>query len=193
MLTERSQQNAYLGTLWIKHRGRLLALFCSVAITVVIVAFRKQLASLRAYGYLGVFLISMLGNATIILPVPSLAVVFAGGGVLSPWLVGLVAGVAEPIGELTGYMAGYGGSAVVGNDGRFERVRRWMERRGFVTLFVLSAIPNPLFDLAGIAAGMLRFPVPKFLLACWLGKTLKAFLIAYLGKLSVGLLDPWLG
>ena len=76
-------------------------------------SFGDQLVDLRGYGYLGVFLISLLGNATVILPVPSLAVVFAGGGVLNPLLVGLVAGVGEPLGELTGYLAGYGGSAVI--------------------------------------------------------------------------------
>jgi len=67
-----------------------------------------------------------------------------------------------------------------------------MERRGFLTLFVLSAIPNPVFDLAGIAAGMVGFPVAKFLLACWLGKTLKGVVVAYLGSLSVDLVEPWL-
>ncbi len=143
-------------------------------------------------GYLGVFLISLLGNATVIFPVPSLAVVFAGGSVLNPLLVGLVAGVGEPLGELTGYLAGYGGSAVIENRERFEQIKNWMERRGFITLFVLAAIPNPFFDLAGIAAGMLRFPVTKFLLACWMGKTTKALILAYLGSLSINLLQPWL-
>jgi len=103
--------------------------------------------------------------------------------------VALIAGAAEPLGELTGYLAGYGGSAVIEDSERFERVKPWIERRGFLTVFVLSAIPNPLFDLAGIAAGMVRFPVTKFLIACWLGKTLKALVIAYLGKLSIG----WFG
>lgn len=180
-------------TWWHRYRLRVAAIVFSLLITAVIVASRNQLRALSHYGYLGVFLISVLGNATIVLPVPSLAVVFAGGGVLNPLVVGLVAGLGEPLGELTGYMAGYGGSAMIEDTHRFERIRAWMKRRGFLTLFVLSAIPNPLFDLAGIAAGMLHFPVRRFLLACWLGKTLKALAIAYLGSLSLGLLAPWLG
>jgi len=55
-------------------------------------------------------------------------------------------------------------------------------------LLVLSAIPNPLFDLAGMAAGMLRYPVSKFLLACWIGKTFKALVIAYLGSFLRGMI-----
>lgn len=167
------------------------ALVFSVLITVAVFSMADRLAELKALGYLGVFVIAVLGNATIILPVPGLAVVFAGGGVLNPLLVGLIAGVGEPLGELTGYLAGYGGSAVVEDRERYERIRRWMERRGFVTLLVLAAVPNPLFDLAGMAAGMLHYPVGKFLLACWLGKTAKALVIAYLGSLLQGFFN-WL-
>ena len=170
---------------WARYHGHIVAVVFSIAITVLILSFRQQLSRLSSYGYLGVFVISLLGNATIIVPVPSLAVVFASGSVLNPLFVGLAAGLGEPIGELTGYMAGYGGSAVIEDRKRFEQLKDWMERRGFLTILVLSAIPNPLFDIAGMAAGVLHFPVAKFLLACWLGKSAKAVAIAYLGALSV--------
>lgn len=174
---------------WRRHHARILAVVLSVGITAAIFLLRGELVRLSGYGYLGVFLISVLGNATVVLPVPSLAVVFAGGGVLNPLLVGLVAGVGEPLGELTGYLAGYGGSAVMEDGPRYRQVRRWMANHGMLTLFVLSAIPNPLFDIAGITAGALHFPVGKFLLACWLGKTIKAVAIALLGSASVGFLE----
>lgn len=182
-----------ISRVWQRYRGHLVALFVSLAITALIVTFRRELADLAGYGYVGVFFISLLGNATVILPVPSLAVVFAGGGVLNPLLVGLVAGVGEPLGELTGYMAGFGGSAIVEDRERFRRVQEWMERRGFVTVLVLSAIPNPLFDLAGISAGMLHYPVTKFLVACWIGKTIKALAIAHLGSGLFDAVVPWFG
>jgi len=178
---------------WQRYRSHLVALFVSLTITALIVIFRRELADLAGYGYVGVFLISLLGNATVILPVPSLAVVFAGGSVLNPLLVGVVAGLGEPLGELTGYMAGYGGSAVVEQRERFQQVQEWMEQRGFLTILVLSAIPNPLFDLAGISAGMLHYPVTKFLVACWIGKTAKAIAIAYLGSGLFGAVAPWFG
>jgi len=182
-----------LGLWWRKHGSQVLALLFALGVSIAVLVFREQLTALRGYGYAGVFLIGVLGNATVIFPVPSLAVVFAGGSVLHPLLVGLVSGVGEPLGELTGYLAGYGGTAVIEEGPRFERIRQWMERRGFLTLFVLSVIPNPVFDLAGIAAGMVRFPVARFLLACWLGKSLKAIAVAYLGSLSVDLIASWFG
>ncbi|HDN79838.1 MAG TPA: hypothetical protein ENG33_05175, partial [Chloroflexi bacterium] len=50
-----------------------------ILITVLIISFREQVQHLATYGYAGVFLVSLLGNATVILPAPSLALVFALG------------------------------------------------------------------------------------------------------------------
>ncbi|MGI6374797.1 MAG: VTT domain-containing protein [Anaerolineae bacterium] len=171
-----------------RHRSHIIAALTSLGITVLVVVFATDLRRLASLGYLGVFAISVISNATVVLPVPGIAVVFAGGGVLNPLLVALIAGVGEPIGELSGYLAGFAGSAVVEDREHFEKIRVFMERRGFLTLLVLSAFPNPLFDLAGITAGMMRVPVSRFLLACWIGKTIKSLAIAYLGSLSFGII-----
>ncbi|NLD45032.1 MAG: VTT domain-containing protein [Chloroflexi bacterium] len=180
-----SRPRRTLADLWRAYAVRIIAVATSLAITGLVLVFHDRLAELAGYGYLGVFLVSVIGNATVILPVPSLAAVFAGGGVLNPLIVGLVAGVGEPIGELTAYLAGYGGSAVVEDSERYRRVRGYMDNHGMLTIFVLSAIPNPLFDLAGIVAGMSHMPVWKFLLPCWLGKTIKTLGIAYLGSVAI--------
>jgi uncharacterized membrane protein YdjX (TVP38/TMEM64 family) len=182
-----------LGELWQRHGRRVLALLFSLTITGIILLFRQKLAALRGYGYLSVFLIGMLGNATVVFPVPSLTIVVAMGAVLNPFIVGLVAGVGESLGELTGYLTGYGSTAIVDDSERFRRIASWMERRGFLTILILSSIPNPLFDLAGIAAGMLGFPVTKFLLACWLGKSVKAVILAHFGSRLMRIIGPWLG
>lgn len=174
-----------------KHRPQVLALLFSITLTVLVVVFRNEIVRFKTWGYAGVFIINLLGNATVLFPIPSLAINFAGGSVLNPFLVGLVAGIAEPIGELTGYLAGFGGSAMFETKPRYARVKGWMQKRGFLTVFVLSAIPNPLFDMAGMAAGALRFPLWKFLVSCWLGKTLKATVIALLGSGFFGLVSHW--
>jgi len=169
-----------------RYRSQILALGSSIAITVAVVLLSDDLRRLSALGYLGVFAVAVLSNATVVVPVPGIAVVFASASVLNPLLVALVAGLGEPIGELSGYLAGYAGSPAIEDRKRFDRVRGFMERRGFLTLFVLAVIPNPLFDLAGITAGMMKVPVWQFLLACWAGKTVKALAVAYLGRLSLG-------
>jgi membrane protein DedA with SNARE-associated domain len=68
-----------------------------------------------AYGYPGIFLIMLMANATVFLPAPGVAVVFAMGSVFNPLGVALAAGTGGAIGELTGYLAGFSGQAVVEN------------------------------------------------------------------------------
>ena len=171
---------------------RLLALLLVVAATVAGVLWRDRLGRFVAYGYPGIFLISLAANATVIFPAPSLALVFALGGVLDPILVGLVAGLGEALGELTGYLAGYSGQAVIENREIYDRLHGWMRQYGWATIFFLSVFPNPFFDLAGIAAGALRFPIGYFLLSCWLGKTLKTIGFALVGAHSFFLLGRFL-
>ena len=146
----------------------------------------------RGTGYFAVFLISFIGNASILLPIPSLAVTFSMGATLYWPLVGLVAGIGEALGESTGYLVGYGGRAVIENRQLYTRMQYWMENHGMLTIFVLSAIPNPLIDLAGITAGASGYGYHKFLLAAWLGKTLKTMLFAWAGSQSLSWLSWYL-
>ncbi len=163
--------------------GRLGAVLLALAITVVIAYFASKvdIEQLRSYGYLGAFLAGLIANATIALPVPGVAVTM-GVAVAMPgewWLVALVAAVGEALGESTAYLAGYGGSAVIENKQMYQRLHYWMERYGAITVFVLSAIPNPFIDLAGITAGASQFGYPKFLLFCWLGKSVKSLVACW--------------
>jgi len=160
---------------------RILVLILVLGITAVIFVFRDRVANLAAYGYLGAFLISLLSSATIILPVPGIAVIFALGATYNPYLVGLAAGAGSALGELSGYMAGYSGQGVFRKSKTYLRMENWMRRRGPLVIFVLAFVPNPIFDLAGAAAGILRYPVWKFLLFCFLGKTPRSILIAFAG------------
>ncbi len=178
---------------WLSKPFRILVVLAVLGLSVAIFALRDQFAEMAAIGYPGIFLVSLLGNATIVLPAPSLALVFAMGSALPPIFVGLAAGAGEALGELTGYAAGFGGRAVIENRKTFLRLEAWMRRAGGITIFVLSVIPNPFVDLAGMCAGALRYPVWRFLLACWLGKTLKTTLVAWAGSQSIDLIKPLLG
>jgi membrane protein YqaA with SNARE-associated domain len=177
---------------WTSKLFRIVVILLVLGISLAIFSFRDKFAELAAVGYSGIFLVSLLGNATIILPAPSLALVFAMGSALPPLLVGLAAGVGEALGELTGYAAGFAGRAVIEDYTMYTRLVTWMQRRGGITIFVLSVIPNPFFDLAGIAAGTLRYPLWRFLLVCWAGKTLKTTFVAWAGSQSVALIEQFL-
>jgi len=156
-----------------------------VAISVWIFSIRDQAADLAKFGYPGIFIISVLANATVLLPAPGVAVVFAMGGIFNPLIVGIVAGVGGGIGELSGYMAGFSGQAVIERGGIYERIHPFMQKYGPATIFVLAAIPNPFFDLGGVAAGALKMPLRTFLIWCILGKILKMLTFAYAGAYSI--------
>ncbi len=162
-----------------------LALIFVIGITIYVYSIRDQAAALARYGYPGIFLLSILANATIILPAPGLAIVFTFGSVFSPLGVGLAAGLGATIGELSGYLAGISGQAIVDNPKLYGRFEGYMHKYGALTITVLAFLPLPVFDLAGVAAGALKMPVHKFLLFCALGKIPKMILVAFAGAYSI--------
>ena len=127
-------------------------------------------------GYLGIFLIGVLSAASmVVLPSPTLATICVGGTLLglNPVVVGVAAGAGEALGEMVGYLLGLFGQTLLQKGKIYLRLYGWVQRRGSLALFLLALIPNPVFDIAGMAAGALRFPVYKFLLWVWAGKTLR--------------------
>lgn len=141
------------------------------------------LEQLGDFGYLGVFLLTLFSSASIVLPSPALGAALAGGAVLNPWIVGVLAGIAAGLGESTGYAAGYSGSGLAMRSRFYARVESWVRRWSMLTVFVLAAIPSPLIDLAGIAAGTLRLPFRAYLLACLAGKIVRFVPVAMAGRL----------
>jgi membrane protein DedA with SNARE-associated domain len=186
---------------WLKKRLiPLLILLLIIAITVsihlVYGRHPERLVELEDYVYGGAFLISLIGNATIILPGAVLVilceisvVLYPVTGPVGPIIVGLVGGAGAAIGEITGYMAGYSGRGIVERSKMYNRVEGWMRRWGAMTIFIFSVVPF-FFDLAGIAAGALRFPFWKFFLLCWLGRTLLYVVFVLLAALGFKTLLP---
>jgi len=63
------------------------------------------------YGYVGAFLVCILGNISIFIHIPFALIVYAFGSMLNPLLLGLVSGLGSTIGEMVSYHIGWGGSA----------------------------------------------------------------------------------
>ena len=164
---------------------RVAALLAVIGITVYVYSIREQAKQLEQYGYPGLFVLSILANATVILPAPGIAITYMAGGIFSPFWVGVVTGAGAALGELSGYMAGFSGQAVIENRKLYDRLEGWMKRYGSVTILVLATIPNPFFDLGGMIAGALKMPVYKFLFWCVLGKIIKMLVISYAGFYSI--------
>jgi len=99
---------------------------------------------------------------------------------------GVAAGLGETVGALIIYLTGHGaGTALSSSNGRIQaaylKLIGFMERKGSLTLFILSAVLNPFFYPAALAAGALRFGIRRYFLICWAGKTIKGLTVAYAG------------
>ena len=171
---------------------RILALFAVLAITLYVFSIRSRVEEFSALGYPGIFLIALLANATVLLPAPGVAVIYAMGAIFNPLGVGLAAGTGGAIGELSGYLAGFSGQAVIERTDIYSRVQPWVHKYGGWAILVLSAIPNPFFDVAGIAAGIARMPLRTFLVFTWIGQLIKMTLFALAGYYSVPLLTNFI-
>ena len=160
----------------------LLALLIIAVISVALFFYGRNpetVAELGKLRYLGAFLISLIGNASVLLPGIVLPILTAlgvdcyraSGELAGPIIIGLAGGTGAAIGEIVGYMAGYSGSAIVENKKRYQSFVGWVRRWGAIAIFIFALVPL-VFDLVGIVAGVIRFPLWKFLLVCWLGRTL---------------------
>lgn len=139
---------------------------------------------LGALGYLGVFAVTGVANATVVVPVPYYGLVARLARELSLPGVVLAGALGSALGESVAFFIGRAGR------GNVERTRfyRWVQLqlahpwRAFAVLFLLAAPPNPAFDVAGLAAGALGLPFWMFLGAVFLGRIIRVGLIALFGQ-----------
>jgi membrane protein YqaA with SNARE-associated domain len=150
-------------------------------------------AELANAGPIGFFFLSIISNATVLMPIPVLEIAlftagsinFFGLGIFSPLLLGICAGCGAAIGELSGYFVGAGGHHVLKKFKKEEAEKITalgvkLKQEGLITLIIFAFLPLP-FDLAGVAAGLAHYPKRLFMLGCALGKSPRYALIAYAG------------
>lgn len=151
-------------------------------------------------GYGGVFLANLASTGTLFVPVPGLtaaaqALIPSSAQTLSPFWVGVLGGLGMAIGEVTAYVAGMAASLIAKEEDIkppsrlkpiIDRILGWvnwlMSRYGMPTLFTLSLVPNPLFEVAGWTAGGTRYPFWKFMASVTPGKICRGLLLAYVGS-----------
>ncbi len=170
-----------------------------VVISLLPVVFGVDQDDLETLGYPGVFLANFFGTATVFVPVPGLtaagqALIIVLADRLNPLAVALVASLGMTTAETTAYITGRVGRSLseerqITIKGRVGRLMRsvvhfidWlMAHYGFLTLLVLSAVPNPFFEFAGITAGAIRMNFLRFIIPVGIGKTIRALILAYAG------------
>lgn len=153
-----------------------------------------------AYGLVGIFLASIIGNATILFPLPIDLLVFGVCAVSGSWVnalgIGIITGIGAAIGEMTSYIFGLLGISAAElarrrEFGRLEDIRNRIRRSGMVFIALAAFTPFP-FDLVGIAAGLVKYPPKRFFIAALAGKLPRYILIALAGFYGWGFVSSLL-
>lgn len=156
--------------------------------------------SMKSYGVLGLFLGSVIANATIFLPIPLDLLValiganpeligFSNFGVFELLFLSVIIGFGAAIGEMTSYIIGLTGVKIAEGLSKkhFEKLsdaRQKLEKSGMVFVFLGALTPFP-FDLVGIAGGLIKYDVKKFFAAAFFGKLARYFLILLASNLGI--------
>ncbi len=135
------------------------------------------------YAYGGVFFITVLNSATIIFPTPGMALVLAAANNWNPFIIAIVASIGGTLGEVTAYWVGRAGKNVILPDQSktYKRAEEWTDRHGGWMFSLLAGVPLMPFDIVGLMAGGLKYPVGKFLFFCWLGRIPRTFIEVFFG------------
>jgi membrane protein YqaA with SNARE-associated domain len=166
---------------WLKKNYlSLLVILAVIALSVALYLYRDIVAKLGGNGYLVAFLISLISSLTIVLPVPGFLLLISMVSIFNPILVALAASTGGIIGELTGYLAGRSGRNMLQANKAYMKAESWMQRWGIWAILFFAFVPIVPFDVAGLAAGALRFPLWKFMVAGWVGKSLKFIMLLLL-------------
>jgi membrane protein YqaA with SNARE-associated domain len=141
------------------------------------------LERMGAFGYLGAFASAALANASVVVPVPYYPLLIRLGQTFDPVGVVLAAALGSALGELVAYFVGRSGRAAVEETRFYHWVQRQLQHpwRAPLVLFVLSAPPNPFFDVAGLLAGALGIPIWMFFGVTFAGRIIRMATVVGLG------------
>lgn len=148
----------------------------------------------QQFGYLGVFLSSLIGAVTIIFPLPYTLVIYVMGGLLNPFFIAVAGGLGSAIGELSGYILGYYGRAMVSKERQRKMgyMMKIFDHYGPLAIFLFALTPLP-DDLLFIPLGIMRYKFVKAFIPCFLGKLLMSYILAYSGQRSIEFIRNLLG
>ncbi len=137
-------------------------------------------------GYFGVFLVSLIGSSTIIVPIPYTILIFQLG--LLGWdtfLLTIAGGLGAAIGELSSYLVGYYGRRIVSDEQqrKMDYIVKIFGRSVPIATFLFALTPLP-DDLLFIPLGIMRYNLLKVFIPALIGKLLMIYILASFGKIG---------
>lgn len=144
--------------------------------------YKDQFENFKSLGILGIFLINLLGSATIFLPTPAILAVGVGATLYNPIVVAFVGAIGSSMGDSLGLVFGYASKEVLPIKAHPILVylgKYFLKKYGVIAMFFFALIPNPIFDGIGIVAGLAGYSLIRFIVITFFGRFLRNLLIVY--------------
>lgn len=156
----------------------------SILVIALAIIFKDRLTDLENFGLLGILLINFFASATIFLPAPAIATVVAGGALYSPISVAIASSFGAALGDVVGFLLGHSSKNLFykNHHTMFKILKDTFNTFGGIIIFIVALVPNPFFDLVGVFAGFLHYPLLRFFILIFVGRLLRNFLLASLGS-----------
>lgn len=173
-----------------KHRHHVViaiaGLVALIAVNVALYFAPIDYHALTTFAYAGAFLVCLVANAVVAIPVPYIPVIaHIGATAGSPALVVALAALGSVLGESVAFVVGRAEQGLVSEHPLYKRLHRLAERKWVagLVLFGLAVPLNPLFDVAGLAAGAMGMRYRVFFIAVFTARIVRMALIVWLGVL----------
>ncbi|RLG90169.1 MAG: hypothetical protein DRO16_02705 [Thermoprotei archaeon] len=139
------------------------------------------------YGILGVFIVSLLGNAIPYSTIPYLIFVIVYAGIVKDPLmnvwIALAGGLGATIGKLIVYYFGFGLRKILPDQTlqNMEFFTKLFKNSAFIAVLLFAALPLP-DDILYVPLGAMKYDLKRYFIALLIGKTIITFLAVYFGS-----------
>lgn len=157
-----------------------------IALNVAVYFAPIDYAALTSFAYIGAFLVCLLANALVAIPIPYIPIiVHISATADSAAIVVALGALGSVLGESVAFFIGRAEQGLVSERPIYRRLHRIAERKWLAGLLVFGlAVPlNPLFDVAGLAAGAIGMRYRVFFIAVFAARILRLALIVWLGAM----------
>jgi len=168
----------------VKEGSTIMVGVISLLIMILVSYFFNTVKKYNDYGLFGITLICIIGNIYFLSPTASLVSII-GGRFYNIFLVGLFAAIGCIVGEILTYNIGAAtGEIALKQENWYEPAKSYMIKNGFLTVFIITSIPNPFVNVSGLLAGSLKYNFWEFLVASFLGNWVQYTITAFIGRLT---------
>jgi len=174
----------------VRHRRHVILAIAGgiflVAFNIAVYLAPIDYGAFTSFAYAGVFIVTFFANALIAIPIPYIPIVAHIGATAGmPWLVVVLGALASVLGESVAFLAGRAEEGLVSEHPIYKRVHRLAERplRAGAMLFAFAVPPNPIFDVAGLAAGAVGVRYRVFFGAVFAARLIRLAVIVWLGTM----------